>query len=354
MSAGEGMASCHDVRGADLERRASLGDPAAQVSLADALDQAGRHAEAIDWLARAAREQNPDALWRLGRRLLTGENAPHLPVQALGLIRDAALHGASDAALLNAVVAAAGIHRPRSWDDAFDWLALAGRQGSGVAAEQLRFIAGREVMDDWLKPAQGRQIHEAPRLFAFEDVVDPAICDWLMRGSKPRLGPAHVYDSATGLIGESDLRRNSVAKFGLFDTQLLNILIQAKIAATIGLPLDNLEAFSVLHYAVGQEATEHADYIDPAARGAAEQIARFGQRIATALLYLNDDYTGGETAFPQLGIAHRGKAGDLLVFFGTDEQSVPDPRSIHAGRPPRSGEKWVLSQFIRDRRMIPG
>lgn len=48
MSAGE----CRELIGTGLEKRASLGDPAAQVLLADALNKAGRHAEAIDWLAR--------------------------------------------------------------------------------------------------------------------------------------------------------------------------------------------------------------------------------------------------------------------------------------------------------------
>ena len=27
----------------------------------------------------------------------------------------------------------------------------------------------------------------------------------------------------------------------------------------------------------------------------------------------------------------------------------PDTRMVHAGRPPTSGEKWIVSQFIRNR-----
>lgn len=350
----------------DLERRASRGDSAAQISLAEALDRTGRHSEAIDWLARAARNENAGALWLLGRRLLTGEHAPHLPSDALGLLRDAALGGSTDAALLNSVLAAAGIHRQPSWADAVEWLAMAAEQGSDSADQQLQLIAGGQsarggaetrvsiCLDPWLGPPTGRLLHDAPKLVAFEQVVDQAVCDWLRDCSKERLRPAYVYETASGRTTISEMRTNQVASFGLLETSLIHILVQAKIAATVGMPLDHLEAFSVLHYAAGQEAKEHADYIDPAAAGAAEQIARSGQRVATALLYLNDDYTGGETEFPLLGISHRGKAGDLLIFFSTDANGVPDPRSIHAGRPPRSGEKWVLSQFIRNRKMVPG
>jgi prolyl 4-hydroxylase len=243
---------------------------------------------------------------------------------------------------------------------------LAANRGCGAAREQWLLIAGLlpsadrpartgdVSLDAWLAPTAGRELHGAPRVFATEGLIAPEICAWLIRCSRPRLQPAQVFESSSGQVTRSELRTNMVARFGLLDATLLHILIQAKIAAAAGVALDHLEAFSVLNYAVGEEAREHADYIDPAAAGAAAQIARLGQRVATALVYLNDDYTGGETAFPALDIAHRGKTGDALVFRGTDADSMPDPRSIHAGRAPLSGEKWVLSQFIRDRRMIPG
>ncbi len=115
-----------------------------------------------------------------------------------------------------------------------------------------------------------------------------------------------------------------------------------------------MEAFAVLHYAVGEEASEHYDFLDPAVPSYAGQIARMGQRVATCLLYLNDGYEGGETEFTSLGLRHRGGTGDALIFFNADADAVPDPRTAHAGRPPTSGEKWVLSQFIRNRPVAPG
>ena len=69
----------------------------------------------------------------------------------------------------------------------------------------------------------------------------------------------------------------------------------------------------------------------------------------TALIYLNDEFEGGETSFPQLGIEHRAKAGDALVFSNVDPRGRPEPRTEHAGRPPTKGTKWVFSQWVRDR-----
>ena len=97
--------------------------------------------------------------------------------------------------------------------------------------------------------------------------------------------------------------------------------------------------------------TEAAGVVD--ALGEGVEGLQVGQRVATVLVYLNEDYEGGETDFPELGLRHRGAKGDALAFFSVDAAGAPDPRTRHAGRPPASGEKWVLSQFIRDRRMVP-
>ncbi len=116
--------------------------------------------------------------------------------------------------------------------------------------------------------------------------------------------------------------------------------------------MNQLEAFAVLSYAPGEEYGEHHDYLDPAIPAYRAEIARMGQRIATCLIYLNEDYEGGQTEFPQLGLSYRGRTGDALIFFSADQAGTPDPRTVHAGRPATSGHKWLLSQFIRNRPVI--
>ncbi len=83
----------------------------------------------------------------------------------------------------------------------------------------------------------------------------------------------------------------------------------------------------------------------------AGEIARNGQRVITFIVYLNDDYDGGETAFPQLGFEHKGRRGGGIYFVNALPDLSPDKRMLHAGRPPTRGEKWIVSQFIRDRPM---
>ena len=356
---------------ADLESEAQAGDVRAQVRWAGRLDELGRHFDALDWLARAAKAQDAEALAILGMKLLLSDNAPFRPADGIGLLVDAAERGDGRAAAMLAVLAAGGFHAPQNWTAALDYLQRSAELGWAPAREQLLMLNGEEPgeaedaglwrrlrqgvdLAGWLRPPPSRVLCETPRIIAVEALAPPKVCDWIVGQCAGRLVRAEVDDPRTGLPVMGQTRTNRVANFTLADTSVVNVLIQSRIGAAIGAPLAVMEAFAVLNYRPGEEASDHFDYLDPAIPAYAEEIARVGQRVATALLYLNDAYQGGETNFPELGLAHRGAQGDALIFFSVDRSGAPDPRTRHAGRPPTAGEKWVLSQFVRDRPLAPG
>src|SRR5690606_3513001 len=138
----------------------------------------------------------------------------------------------------------------------------------------------------------------------------------------------------------------------LMETDIVLLLIQHRMWACCGIPLRNMETLAVLHYAPGEGITNHFDFVDPKTPNYDEVIAAQGQRIVTFLLYLNEEYQGGETEFPRLGVKHKGRRGEGLYFVNALKTRAPDLRMIHAGRPPVGGEKWVVSQFIRDREVL--
>jgi prolyl 4-hydroxylase len=73
----------------------------------------------------------------------------------------------------------------------------------------------------------------------------------------------------------------------------------------------------------------------------------------TALIYLNDDYEGGETAFVRTGLKVRGKAGDVILFHNQGTDGGPNPMSEHAGLPVTNGAKYLATRWIREARWIP-
>ena len=80
-----------------------------------------------------------------------------------------------------------------------------------------------------------------------------------------------------------------------------------------------------------------------------EEMHVRGQRVKTCLVYLNSGYDGGETEFPKLGIKFRGNVGEALVFDNVDAAGSGDINTLHAGLPVTRGEKWLLSQWIRNK-----
>jgi prolyl 4-hydroxylase len=290
-------------------------------------------------------------------KLVMARGAPYRPRDGVGLLADAVRAGGGEASAFLSVLAGLGLHLPQNWVAALDHLKRAAALGWGPAQAQLRILARGDTGDSvdlgfWTSAPQARGLSASPRILELTAAAPVEACDFLVAQSKDRLVRAEVQDPETGLTVMGKTRTNRVANFGLHETSLLNLLIQARIGAAAGIPLRRMEAFAILNYQPGEEASDHFDFLDPAVPAYAGQIARFGQRVATALLYLNDDYEGGVTAFPELGIDHRGAKGDALLFFSVDDAGRPDRRTVHAGRPPTSGQKWVLSQFIRDRSMV--
>ena len=312
---------------------------------------------------------------------MTGEMEDHTPVgaalialragspgdvaRAVGLLQGAAREGEAEAVCRLAALTGAGVGVPQDWEGAFDLLVQAAVGGSAGARGQLQALAGREAgpdagpdvwrdlrrsvrLQDWTAPSEKRPLNAAPRVVAVSRFLPPAICNWLIGLAVCRLAPAMVYSRGDAAPVVSVARRNSAFEFAFVDCDLIVHLTRARIAATIGVPAQVLESSQILNYQVGEAFAPHHDFLDPANSAHAADIIARGQRIVTFLVYLNDDFDGAETAFPRLGLNHRGKTGDALYFSNLDGAGGVDRRTLHAGLAPTRGEKWVFSQWIRN------
>jgi len=329
---------------------------ASEIEMAERLDAEGRHDDAIDCLARATQRGDVEAKTRLAKRLIVGDRAPLLWREGAMFMREAAMEGGAEAAALLAVLAAAGLGGRHDWKSALELAALAARRGWQPAAEQLRVLAaasgGHIDVASWANVPRPVPLHDDPDVRLLPSFLDDEVCAWLIARSRGRLERARVYDASSKRDFVSETRTNSAAGFNLMETDLVHLMVQTRISVATGVPLVNMEGATVLHYAVGEEISNHYDFVDPATPGYEEEVRTRGERIITFLVYLNDDYDGGETEFPRLGVSHKGSRGDALYFVNVLPSGQPDLRTWHAGRPPQRGEKWILSQFIRSRRVL--
>jgi prolyl 4-hydroxylase len=353
-----------------------------ELAMSEQWDAAGRHDAAIDALARSVRQGNVEAMTRLGKRLLIGDRAPHLPRDGVRFIVDAARAGGAEAAERLAVLAAIGLHVAASWPEALAAMALSADRGWVPARGQLCALTtdralAQEAAGQVHRPSaqvggkslwqqlaasvdaptarglpQPVVLSSEPSVKAFPGLISEAVCEWLIGRARPRLNRARVYDSVAARDTVHGTRSNSAATFNLIDADLVQIATQSRIALSCGVPFQNLEPMAVLHYETGEQIREHFDFVDPSSPGHAQELARFGQRMATFLIYLNDSYEGGETDFPRLSIRHRGHRREGLCFSNAHPDGAPDMRMVHAGLPPLSGEKWIVSQFVRNRGIL--
>jgi len=263
--------------------------------------------------------------------------------------------GEPQALLKKAVALAMGVGAPQSWAGAAQCLRAAAAAGSASARAQLAILApdGGEVRpDEWAAPLAKRVLSTSPRVVAIDGFLSAAACDWIVARAAPHLTAAKVYGPDGAASGAGSSRTNSAFEFGFGDLDVVLVMARAKIAAAIGAPLGALEPPQVLSYEVGQSFHRHHDFLDPALPGHAADIARHGQRAVTFLTYLNANFEGGETDFPLLGLRHKGGRGDALYFANLDAAGVGDRRTVHEGRAPTAGRKWLLSQWIRNRARV--
>lgn len=321
--------------------------------------------EPLDALERSAQGGDSRAAVRLGVRYLMGRDAPRDLARGATLILEAAKAGDAQGAFLAATLASSTLWRNRSWDVALDYLTLAARQGHEASQHSLRILAGgpsgntvegedwaemRAEIDlaAWLTAPARQRIHDAPRIHIIEKFAPPAACDWLIAQSRDCLSRATIYDRTTGGTTEDDRRTNSQCDLDIENCGVLTFVLRGRIAAVTGRPDRAMEIPKILHYAPGETFAAHFDYLDPSEPAYASELARRGQRTDTFLIYLNEDFTGGETHFPRVGLSHVGAKGDALLFANIDPAGLPDRETMHAGLPPASGEKWIFSQWIRE------
>lgn len=259
---------------------------------------------------------------------------------------------------LAAAIAAAHAQR---WGEALDLAARAAEAGDTGARAQLAVLADepeasvarlRGAIDPnaLLAPPLVERVSESATIGVARGFASPAMCAWLVARAEHRLAPSLVNDAATGELRQHPMRTAYTCAFGPDSRDLIVAAMQARAAQLSNVPVTNHEAPNVISYEPGQQFGLHVDYIDPQNPLFAAELAALGQRTVTLVTYLNDGFDDAPTHFPALKLKVRGAVGDALIWSNLCPDGSPDPNTVHAGMPPTRGRKWVLSQWLRNRR----
>jgi prolyl 4-hydroxylase len=276
-----------------------------------ALAETGRETEAMTIIERLAAQGEPEALFTLADLHWRGGPVPQDFARGRMLFGKASDAGHPMALRAYTNLLASGIAGVADWPGAMRRLRVEAR-GDMRRAHMLALIEAMNLDgkgDPKSLPA-GRRLSEIPEVTLFRGAFSPAECDFLMLVAEPTYEVSLVKDDWGGDV------RNQVRTS---DGSTIHWLIEDP----------------AIH-APGQQYHPHVDWLG-------EENAR----IRTALVYLNDDYAGGETAFVKTGLRVRGRKGDVLVFSSVNAAGGFEPLSEHAGLPVTSGTKYLASRWIR-------
>lgn len=119
-------------------------------------------------------------------------------------------------------------------------------------------------------------------------------------------------------------------------------LLEQQASDFLGVDPDHLEPAVLLRYGFDDYFRPHLDTNRQTWQG------KQSKRVATILIYLNDDYQGGETCFPLLSLNTEPRRGRAIHWRYDHSDTRKNDLLLHSGEPVKSGVKHAVCLFLRD------
>ena len=311
--------------------------------LADAyvLANAGQIGAALSIIEGHAAQGDGEALFALGDIYWRGAGRAQDLRRGRELFGKSAAAGFPMAEKAYTNLLASGIAGTRDWAGALRRLEIEARSDF-LRNRMLEVIRGMDLTasgDPTNIPA-GERLSERPDVQLFRGAFSADECEFLIMLAEP------TYDRSLVIMDGRDvpdpIRTSDGSTIHWLIEDPASHAINRCIAALSRTSVEQGEPLHILRYRPGQQYHPHHDWLPPPNR-----------RVMTTLVYLNDEYEGGETAFTKTGLKVGGRKGDALVFTSALPNGDLDPLSEHAGLPVRSGVKYLASRWIREARHTP-
>ena len=138
-------------------------------------------------------------------------------------------------------------------------------------------------------------------------LLNKAFCDLIIQSASERLKPAEVVGKNNGVRIADDtwLTEKEVPELKS---------LREWIAGTTSLPIENQEAGTVIRYSPGGKYELHYDYFKSDVPDQKEELNYGGNRVYSFLVYLNEDFEGGETYFPHHNLKVQPEIGKAVLW----------------------------------------
>ena len=213
----------------------------------------------------------------------------------------------------------------------------------GLIANNIRVLNFKNGFEENI--ATKVEYYETPSIVVFENALSHEVCDMIInKHIQDSMNPNSGYQSRRESFAQvTEQVENRGISLGM-DPRHYDILASA-IVQYAEIPFSHIEACDIYNYEIGQFLDLHHDYpYDP------RQINYYkygGDRVGTGIFYLNDDFDGGITSFPKLGVDIKPKKGSFLYFKQCYDEAT-NWSTIHESTKITKGTKWIASCFFAD------
>lgn len=158
------------------------------------------------------------------------------------------------------------------------------------------------------------------------------------------------YGATSGTEVNNNYRNSKTAWLPDDDHPLCKRLAEFSQQIT-NIPIENQEMLQVAHYPPSGKFNEHFDACVYDDKDYCDKMNNYaGQRRSTLLIYLNDNFKGGETEFVNIGLKVKPEKGKAILFWNTDENENIIEKSKHRANPVENGEKWICTKWSHVKR----
>ena len=172
-------------------------------------------------------------------------------------------------------------------------------------------------------------VYQEPRVI--KNLITHEECDFLISFENEKLYNSNISNNKQSKI------RKSIEKSHKHDSHEIVTTIFNKCSKIVKKPVNFFERVHIVKYKIGGYYNWHRD--------ANKEMPGY-DRIYTIIIYLNDEYEGGETNFPLLNTSYKLSKGDALFFHNYNTDLSYTCLSTHEACIVKSGEKHVANFWI--------
>lgn len=164
---------------------------------------------------------------------------------------------------------------------------------------------------------------------------------------KHKLAPTVIFSNKNSSTTTVDTQVRDALGYFIPDFNPVVDRFKQITSAITGLPISHQEKPNFIKYKSGGFYKPHYDGFEETAELGAQKIKQFGQRMFSSILYLNDDFDGGETVFPKIDKTIKPSPGKMYIWRNAFDDLKLDKNSLHAGNPIEAGVKYIIVIWTR-------